>query len=499
MGYLGKAFLIFFSSLAFGQVFDLSSFDKNVILINKSVKKIDDQDLKFLDSEIENKGIQIFMIGETNHKAGLSYDIEAKIVKYLNEKHGFDLILMEDIDQYIASKFSLEYLNYTNYQVDSSKLLAHTLKYYNLNQFPLIKHIVNSKWSKNPIKLGGIALYPYGLKNFSEDSTKLKMVNCLQKYFINVESKLNWDKVLEVISSKNHKNFDTSTFNSVIRLLNQNIPVYDKSGIYYLQVLKNIKANFLTYDNPDKLLNENNLYTLIDKFGIRDRQMADNVFFYMNKYYPNRKIIILTTLYHSLKNISGYKEKIKEWKTAIPLGTILNSKGVSSYNLGIICFKGYHGSYSLTEYDLKPDEIRTFRPASKDSISHQTYTEFFNSTKLHYLKYDTIRFTKRDSRSLEKYISGKGSETAFLSFNKEKLGISNAKVKFIMHPLDDSLSISRDWTLSYDGIFFINEMKPIRSDRNLRYPIPKKYEYNEDDFPLKDRKPKTSTELFGGE
>lgn len=461
---------------------------EDFVSINKKIKELKNEDFSFLDNELKN--INVFVIGETNHQSGLSYDLECKLVNYLHKKHGFNLVLMEDIDMYLATKFTEEYLGYSKFQVDTSTLLNSTLSLFHFNQFPLLKYIINSKWTDNPIKLGGLALYEYGLRDAKADSLTHKLDIYLKKYVKNSLEVEYWNTLN--LSKFKIKNVDTVAYKEMIFYLNKSIPVFDLNGMYHLQILKNLLANYRTY-NKTLLDKKNNNYTLIELYKARDAQMADNVLFYINKYFPNKKTIVITTLYHSLKNVDNYREKTREWKSALPMGTVLTRTGFKFYNLGIFCNIGYYGKYSLNSYRSKDADLNTEYESINDTIGKITFKTSQND--INRLIYDTIRVPKRDLNSLESYLGTKAKKMGFLSFKNYRSKYPNDKINFIMHPLDDSLIISRDWTKSFDGVYFINEMKPVRYEDFLEFPIPKKYEYNEDDFPFKNRNPTKAKDL----
>lgn len=448
----------------------------NTTSINKKIKQFTNEDFKFLDNEFSNTNL--FIIGETSHDSGLSYDFEYKLVKYLHQKHGFNVLLMEDINIQYADYFSNKYLKYNNSKVDSSSFFKYMSAKFSYNQLFLFKYVLNSKWTENPIKINGLSINVDFV-----DSLSIKLNSHLRKYYKNKKELNSFDSLLLKIKVYNFN--DTFLLKRHITLLSNRVSEYDFEGLKFLQVLKNCREHIRTYSQHELFKKNISFYKEIEMYKNRDAQMADDVLFFINKYYKDKKVIVITTLYHSLKNIDEYREQFKEWKYAKPMCTILAEKGIVFYNLGILCNKGYCGRYSIGDYiiDSKPSYIDTTRENGRFIIKMQ-----YDIDKESHQLLEVIKLPNKHHDSIEILLENSGVSTGFINFKQMRQSSFGNNIEFVMQPLFDTIPVKRNWTKSYDGIFFINEMKPVREEFGLTYPIPKDLIYDEDDFPVKQRK-----------
>ena len=135
------------------------------------------------------------------------------------------------------------------------------------------------------------------------------------------------------------------------------------------QILKNIEAYYthIIYLEKNTIGKNTDIGgKLFDSYLIRDKQMADNLFWLINNKFRNEKIIISTSTYHISKNLDGIKEKNKFYSAGIPMGQYLyESYKDDIFNISFIIEKGklgyvyeYCRNNSKDNFLLSKEEIK---------------------------------------------------------------------------------------------------------------------------------------------
>ena len=160
--------------------------------IKRNAIEIDNYD--FLDSYVSDK--QIVLLGESNHGIGDYFREKIKIIKYLHEHHGFNIVIFENglVESTICKERSL---------LEEPKLVLqqHFMDiYHNEEMLPLFK----DSWAKNLIITGmdvqpmyreASDYYIQSIKNKLDDGTYELLQIAENQYFKIDELLLNTKKI----------------------------------------------------------------------------------------------------------------------------------------------------------------------------------------------------------------------------------------------------------------------------------------------------------------
>lgn len=263
----------------------------------RSVDPADEEfsDLKPLKNIIGNS--QVVMIGEPNHHVGTIYLAKTRLIKFLHQQMGFDLLTFES-GMYDAAKAWKE-IKAGN---DSRQAFRNAIFFGGREEYkPLINYLKQSSNSVNPLELAGFDSQMMG--RYSRDSLFVE----LRRFFkiigyvsSNLDDSSFFAKELAKANAYNgYKAPDKTVYDTLGILIKQidslaSHPFDFETGFYY-QLLKSMKRD------AQRVQLDNILWTMsgVDNerlaelsSSMRDEQMADNLLWYV-KQFPNRKIIVI--------------------------------------------------------------------------------------------------------------------------------------------------------------------------------------------------------------
>lgn len=302
--------LISLSLSLFGQT-DLKSF---ILKNTTEVKSISIYDTSFTDLEpigLAIKDYSVVMLGEMWHGDGATFEAKARIIRYLHQKHNFNVLAFES-DFYSLTK-GFDQLHDIGVSFDT-----------------LIKNNIFSYWSQaNQCK----PLFEYirldttiklcGIDNQVKGALCKTYIKSDLTQFINNSN-------IEFLKSDYYKNQFWNDFDSSFHLFS----VY--SWKYKISYSKNMLARLLTSVDTvtnqmrAKNINSDFLFqtllsyrSLCDMFinlndfnkasSIRDEQMSKNLEWLIKKKYPSQKVILWLASSHMIKdNQSSYRNPSKQ-------------------------------------------------------------------------------------------------------------------------------------------------------------------------------------------
>ena len=387
------------------------------IFINVNDTSYDD--LLYLGEVVKNS--KVVMLGEQEHGDGTTFIAKTRIVKFLHEKLGFNVLAFES--DFIS-------LNMSWSQVINNKLPVRNALYSNI--YPvwtkclqcddLFKYI-ESESKKTTIlnvagfdnQLTGVTAY-LNLKNLLLDS-----IAALDSAFYKVAGdnfSTQIDSIKNLLSGKIiikalelerlYKSF-ISNLSILEDFFTQKYPASNR----YLIFIKSIKSfylqNFYSLQNKD-----------FESGQERDSQMALNLTWLIQNQYPNDKIIVWAANSHIIKN---YQADInKKYNSPFSMGQILTKKSEFSQKVYVIGFTGYTGK-------------------SKRAFGNQK----------------VINISKPKKNSFEEWINETKKENVFIDFVNVRKTFKNEK--FYMN-FKNWIDEKSDWLNSYDGIIYINIISP---------------------------------------
>lgn len=302
----------------------INYFRKNIRPIN--IKgDADFTDLKVLDKSI--KGKRIVLLGEFTHGSKEINLLKNRIIKYLHQKHGFRVLLLESgIGEIYSTNFLRDSL--TNRQMLNAGLVGpwRTVEFLELMDY--------LKINKN-LKVGGFDVQKSG-RAFANSLESLidknkNLSRDVETRNIEIVSKLENRRTTIDAAVIQEKEKLVADYQQIIQAIEVNQKTLETDGwnLERREIIKRTIENRIEYLNYYQQFRTDNDFR--KRFAARDSAMAENILRFANQIYPNEKIIISSHNYH----IAKYNEK------ELVMGEILAEKfGDKAYSIGVFGGKG---------------------------------------------------------------------------------------------------------------------------------------------------------------
>ncbi|MEM9919398.1 MAG: erythromycin esterase family protein [Bacteroidota bacterium] len=384
-------------------------------LIDLGEVSVDNEDFQHFEGLKKTlKDVDIVMLGEQSHGEGTTYATKIKLVKYLHEEMGFDILAFESGFFDCAKAWSL-----IEQGEDVSLSLGKGVfnVWSTTKEFrPLARYIETQAKGTRPLMLRGFD-GQVALKMSSEYlATDLR--NFLQQMdhpMKDAEGLDHFARTVEMITSlefKKYKKENAIRDTAFLQQLLNSLQVHQQDSLtsFWIQCLKGAKG----YLSDIKL-----------KTDHRDRQMADNLS-WLVEHHPGQKIICWGATSHFLYN--GHEVRMKlipqllaanYYKKQPMMGHYVKEKyGQRVYTIGFVAYQGVYG------YTYR----RKIKPPKEDTLE---------------------------------YLLGQTSmDNAFLPLTDLKISPLRSR------PLGN-MYMKNDITRVMDGVIFNRKMVPLRMDSNL--------------------------------
>jgi len=298
------------------------------------------------------KDVEIVMLGEQSHGEGTTYETKLKLIKYLHEELGYDILAFES-GFYDCHKAWEAIEAGEDVRTSMAKSIHHiwsTIKDF----IPLANYLKESKDKGSKLELVGFDSQFIGHYPFMSDLAEY--LSGIDKEMLNTSEwkhlEENFKHIVEFerkILKKKEPELDSLYLNHLIEKLSK-LPSDDQSE-FWIQALKNVKVY---------------LSDVAFKTEDRDRQMGENLIWLKEKY-PNRKIICWGATSHFLYNSTIVRMKSpiiqlmggNSYKKSPMMGHYVKEFfGEKVYTIG---FTAYEGSYGL-------DYRRKIKPAKEGTL-----------------------------------------------------------------------------------------------------------------------------------
>jgi erythromycin esterase len=270
-----KPILIIFLSFLY-----LATFSQEVKVNKKSIKwlqenvepiELGQQDYSFLDKYIADK--RIVVLGEQLHGVKEFEIVRADIIKYLHQKHGFDVLLIE------SDMEAIDYINRNKKNLTPEEML---LAFHGVWYSEEMKSMIQFLQANPSIELAGFdsqfhfpAKYSFIASKY--DSTYSDLL------------RLSYNISYDEMTNERHQVLR----DSVMKLYEAQIERLPRDKNFNLshRIIRN-KINVITRGRSFSLTKKSPFYYY------RDSLMADNMEWQIQEKYPNRKIIIWAATPH---------------------------------------------------------------------------------------------------------------------------------------------------------------------------------------------------------
>ncbi len=395
---------------------DLKSF---VIRNAASISTIEPDSTNFTDLEIIGKAIgssKIVMLGEQDHGDAPTFLAKTRLIKYLHEKLGFNVLAFES--DFFGLNFGFDKLEKNNSGIDSflRKNIFPIWTYCNTCENLFYDYIPSTYQTVSPLIITGFDNQL--ILGFSSKQLVFYLDSLLQALQIPITNQQNYrSEILPLIDSLKYYSFkDTTSYSKCETYLNQiknQVTGKLNENDFWMQVIKSLVVENKQY----QLLKTDN----IKAGNIRDSQMALNLKWLTDVKFPKEKIIVWAANAHVAKYIDSAG---KDGRKMISMGNYFASDEKylnETYVMGFTSYEGEAGRLGFETYS-----VRKPKPNGFENWINKSYDYSFVNFKSYNNQYPT--------KSENFYLKGLGHNSAF----------------------------EKDWTKVFDGIFFIREMYPCK-------------------------------------
>jgi erythromycin esterase len=398
----------------------------------------DFSDLQPLKDHIRDA--RIVLLGEQTHFDGTTFLAKTRLIKFLHQEMGFDVLAFE-YGLYECNKaWQLMISGRSAYEatrIGLSRIWRDSQQCH-----PLIDYFDAAIQMQQPLQIAGFDVLkpncPASSQYLLSDLTEIvqqvnpELLQCTEvqdfieilRRFINGSYQ---DRRIGLPSEEIQAKF-LKTVDFLIDLVSHPSTLSTQTKLLWIQILKNIKTAIhliwveITYGGKRNMP--------VEYQGLRDRQMGKNLIWLTKQYFPNRKIIGWAATIHNARNLPQIDTQFpglqEHYSKSVVMGDhVWSALGTKMYSLGFTAYEGSCGGrgYLNTEYN----QVRKIPPASSGSLE-----DLMVQAKL---------------------------ENALIDFRYPLDGSDWLREKIMARPLGQ-IEMIADWGTILDGLVFTRYMVP---------------------------------------
>ena len=391
------------------------------------------EDLKPLQEILD--GVEIVMLGENTHGDGKAFLFKSRLIKYLHQELGFDVLVFES-GLWDCRKAWENIKRGENHEENIQKSV-YSLWSRSREVSELIDYIGKVSGTRRPLELAGMDCQFTG--ELARDAFIADFSRILEEVYEDTEDLANHLVILENLINYRYSPFPSNRNrmelpeeeerSKYLSFLADTQRLFEKSNVeqsgFWVRVMENMKWE------GQRFFGEITWSDMSDaSYFIRDRLMGENLIWLKENLYPTRKVIVWGASMHLANrredNIRNLEDgKATYLKGAYSVGSLVSAKYKNrSYSIGVTSHNGSYGRIGMakpSEKELIPLE------ASQFSIENQLAEQGYENILIN-LRCDRMRRCLVDKRWIGRFFAY-GARAA-------------------------------DWTEIFDGILFIKTMAP---------------------------------------
>jgi len=330
----------------------------------ESLDSEDYTDLSYLDQFIEDKSI--ILLGEVAHGIAEQNKLRVRLIKYLHENHGFNVIAFE------SGLYDCYYTNKIIENLNPDEILRNALYTFwrTTDLVDLADYIKQLRPSNNPIQLAGFDFHATGTMSVSRPQYLKNMTMHIDSSFSEIIFKKDqmivqrrWN--ISFIDDYVVQNYDT------LRVLYQEL--YD--------IISNNVDLLKQYFDEEAIIAAKEIAISISKYiqsrhvplsyVVRDEQMAENIKYIKEDLFPGDKIIIWAHNMHIQKDLEEvtilpyggrYQTNMGNW--------LYKTYPDEMYSIGSLAYRGHINYGQVQDIEITRDE-------SIEAILYQARKKYF--------------------------------------------------------------------------------------------------------------------------
>jgi len=322
-----------------------------------SFRSIRTDDTDFSDLQPLKKLIgkaRVVQLGEQTHGDAACFENKIRLIKFLHQEMGFDVLAFES-GLYDCQQSWNDFKTGGKNALSSAKLGVFGIWTGSKQTAPMWDYIAKKAKSKNPLELCGFdCQFTAGASLGLADDLE-KLIDGLKTSEISESEK---DQLLtqvrNLVSRLNpggsKEEFDATANKISASLKKQVVANADeqRDRLFWTQEIKSLMA-YADYSWTKETSSSS------DGIMLRDKQMADNLIWMANKYYPDRKIIVWAASFHIMRNppeidVPGGSV---DYSKMIQMGHLVHEAlGDDVYTVGFTAFEGRAGSWNFGSRSL---------------------------------------------------------------------------------------------------------------------------------------------------
>lgn len=331
-------------------------FQKNIVPLKTMLPTNDD----YADLEPIAKAIgtsRIVLLGEQTHGDGATFLAKTRLIQFLHQKHGFDLLIFES-GFYDCHRAWQTILEGKLSAIDAASEGIFGIWTQSQQVQPLLEYIAKQAKSKNPLQLAGCDSQLTGLASSKYLAKELERV--LKTIPNDLLKPADRERTIEacqtMIGGDKPSKEEREAFTLAVNALNKHQATKDlseKDLLYWRQTVESLATH------AESMQYSSNKPSDQQKYGnTRDTQMGKNLIWHARQN-PNRKIIVWAASYHNMRN----QPKVNStYQNTITLGDVAwKTLGKEIYS---IAFTASEGKWKLPWFN----QLNTIQPPIPGSL-----------------------------------------------------------------------------------------------------------------------------------